>query len=205
MDQVIRLRYDGSRPKLPLPENLELRFSAKAIEELERIKTHYPDLRSCILPALWIAQREYGGYLPGEALAEVAHRLRRSFAEIEGVASFYTMYAIGHKPGRHRIEVCTCLTCQVCGAYRILDRLKEMLGIEPGETTADGEFTLEEVECLDACDRAPVLMVGDQYIGPVDAKAVEGLVERLRHEKDSTAVKLADAIVRAHLAERERP
>src|SRR5207248_1484375 len=149
------------------------------------------------------AQREYGGYLPGEAIAEVAYRLKRSYAEIEGVATFYSMYNVNHKVGKHKIEVCTCLTCAVCGAYGIMDYLKKKLEVEDRGTTKDGMFTIEEVECLDACDRAPVLQVGDQYIGPVDEKAVDALLDKLRNMKESTVVKMADEIVKAHLTATE--
>ena len=199
MSDLIQLGARNERPAPPRPEEVEMRFSEKAVEELDALKSHYPDLKSCILPALWIAQREYGGHLPGNALAEVALRLGRSYAEIEGVATFYTMYNTAHEPGRHKIEVCTCLTCQVCGAYRIFDYLKQKLGIENGETTEDGVFTIEEVECLDACDRAPLLQVGDEYIGPVDEAAVDRLLDQLRAKKENSNVKLADEIVKVHL------
>jgi NADH-quinone oxidoreductase E subunit len=199
MDELIRMANGNRRAGLPRPEELNLRFSKDAIAQLEAIQSHYPDLKSCILPALWIAQREYGGHLPGEAIAEVAHRLQRSYAEVEGVATYYTMYATGHKPGKHIIEVCTCLSCQVCGAYRLLDVLREKLGVELGETTPDGLFTIEEVECLDACDRAPVLMVGDRYHGPLDSSMLDNLLADLRSQADSSAVRLADEVVKAHL------
>ncbi|MBV6458087.1 MAG: NADH-quinone oxidoreductase subunit E [Fimbriimonadaceae bacterium] len=199
MSDFIQIGSRHDRPKPPRPEELDLKFSAKAIAELEQLKGHYPDLKSCILPALWIAQREYGGVLPGEAIAEVAHRLERSYVEVEGVATFYTMYNTGHDPGRHKIEVCTCLTCQVCGAYKIADYLKQKLGVGFGQTTSDGVFFLEEVECLNACDRAPLLQIGDQYIGPVTEKDVDELIDRLRKDPNSSNVKLADEIVQVHL------
>ncbi|MEJ5170587.1 MAG: NAD(P)H-dependent oxidoreductase subunit E [Fimbriimonadales bacterium] len=181
-----------------------LRFSPKAVAELESLKTHYPNLKACILPALWIAQREYGGYLPPEAIAEVAFRLKRSPAEVQGVATFYSMYNTEHKPGRHMIEVCTCLTCSVCGAYRIAEYLEKKLGIKMGETTPDGMFTLHGVECLNACDRAPLIQVGDEYHGPMDEAKIDALIERLRNEPESKVVALADAIVQVHLKEEER-
>jgi NADH-quinone oxidoreductase subunit E len=196
---LIQLTDTGSRPKAPKPEEVSLRFSEKAVKELDALLTHYPDKKSAMLPALWIAQREYGGWLPAEALAEVALRLERSYAEVEGVATFYSMYHPHHHVGKHLIEVCTCLSCHVCGAYRVADYLREKLGIGWGETTADGMFTLEEVECLDACDRAPVLQIGDQYYGPVTHADVDALIEKLRATEESTAVKLADAIVQAQL------
>ncbi len=202
--ETIHLENSRGRPKAPNPEQVELKFSDQAVQELEALLTHYPDKKSAILPTLWIAQREYGGYLPPEAIAEVAVRLQRSYAEIEGVATFYTMYHVGHPVGRHLIEVCTCLTCQVCGAYRIAERLKAKLGIDFGETTEDGVFTLEEVECLDACDRAPVLQVSDAYIGPVDEAEIDALIEKLRSDPGSGTIRLADEIVKAQLHANEQ-
>jgi len=199
------IQVGAARPKAPAPDQLNLRFSEKAIAELAAIRTHYPDNKSCILPGLWIAQREYDGYLSPEAIAEVAYRLNRSYAEVEGVATFYSMYTTAHAPGRHLIEVCTCLTCHMCGAYRMVDYLEERLGIKLGETTPDGLFTIHEVECLDACDRAPLLQVGDEYIGPVDTSAIDALLDRLRSETRSSSVQLADSIVQVHLRDSEKP
>lgn len=176
-----------------------MRFSARAIEQLDALRTHYPTEKACVLPGLWIAQREYGGFLSANAIAEVAIRLHRSYAEVEGVATFYSMYNTDHAVGRHMIEVCTCLSCHMCGAYRIADKLKEKLGIEFGETTTDGVFTLHEVECLNACDRAPLLQIGDEYIGPVNEDQVDQIIESLRAQPESTVVKLADEIVKVHL------
>ncbi len=199
MSELLQIGNPNERPRIPSADELTLRFSEKAIQDLEEIKSHYPDLKSCILPTLWIAQREYDGYLSGEAIAEVAHRLQRSYAEVEGVATFYSMYNTAHQPGKHKIEVCTCLSCHLCGAYRLRDYIKEKLGVGHGETTPDGMFTVEEVECLDACDRAPVLQVGDVYHGPVDNAYVDKLIEDLRNRPDSTVVQMADEIVKVHL------
>jgi NADH-quinone oxidoreductase subunit E len=199
VSELIKLSNGKARPTAPRADQLDLKFSPKAVSELEALKGHYPDLKSLILPGLWIAQREYGGHLPPEAIAEVAHRLSRSFAEVEGVATFYSMYNTDHKVGRHMIEVCTCLTCHMCGAYKVARYLQEKLGVGFGETTEDGAFTLHEVECLDACDRAPVLQVGDEYIGPVDEAKIDALLDRLRAQAASSVVKLADEVVRVHL------
>lgn len=199
MSDLLQIGSPNERPRIPSEQDLTLLFSEKGIQDLEEIKSHYPDLKSCILPTLWIAQREYGGFLSGEAIAEVAFRLQRSYAEVEGVATFYTMYNTAHKPGKHKIEICTCLSCHLCGAYRLRDYIKEKLGVGHGETTADGLFTIEEVECLDACDRAPVLQVGDTYHGPVDNATFDRLVEDLRGREESTVVKMADEIVKVHL------
>jgi NADH-quinone oxidoreductase subunit E len=201
VSELLQLGSANERPRPPRPEELELRFSERAIAELEALKTHYPDLKSCILPALWIAQREYDGYLSGEAIAEVAFRLKRSYAEVEGVATFYSMYNTAHKPGKHKIELCTCLSCYLCGSYPLRDLIKQKLGISHGETTPDGLFTYEEVECLNACDRAPVIQVGDHYHGPVDEAYLDKLIEDLRAMETSTVVQMADTIVKVHLRE----
>lgn len=199
MSETIQLGSPTDRPRAPHPDEVELRFSPAGVAELDEIKTHYPDLKSCILPALWIAQREYDGFLSSNAIAEVALRLSRAYAEVEGVATFYTMYNTAHKPGKHKLELCTCLTCHVCGTYRIRDLIKQKLGIGHGETTPDGMFTMEEVECLNACDRAPVMMVGDSYYGPLDEAALDALLDKLRGMPESTVIQMADAIVKVHV------
>ena len=188
----------------PRAEDLTLQFSDQAISELEALKTHYPTLKSCILPALWIAQREYGGFLSEEAISEVAFRLKRSPAEVQGVATFYTMYNTEHKPGKHKIEVCTCLSCHFNGAFRVRDYISEKLGIKNLESTEDGMFMLEEVECLNACNRAPVVQVGDQYYGPLDEKSIDALLEKLRNTSESTVTQMADQIVQVQLMAPER-
>jgi len=198
--QVIRIT---ARARPPRPEELSLRFSERAIKELETILQHYPDRKSAMLPALWIAQREYGGYLPPEAIAEVAYRLGRSYAEVEGVATFYTMY--NKQPvGKYMLEVCTNLSCMLCGAYRILEYLQQKLGIQLGETTPDGLFTLTEVECLNNCGDAPVMQVGDIYCRRLTPEKIDALLEALRAGDEHTVVQLADAEVQLHLSEQER-
>src|SRR5206468_8587700 len=105
----------GEPRAMPAKSN---RFSEQAIAELNEIVTHYPEKRAAMLPALWIAQREYGGFLPPQALQEVADRLERPYVEVEAGASCCTMYNF-RKRGRHHLEVCTCLTCGVIGAYDV--------------------------------------------------------------------------------------
>jgi NADH-quinone oxidoreductase E subunit len=192
MSDLLQIGSPNERPRAPKTSELDLRFSELAMQELRELFTHYPDKKSCILPGLWIAQREYGGYLSGEAIAEVAFHLERSYAEVEGVATFYSMYNTAHSVGKHMIEVCTCLTCQVCGAYPIAEYLKKKLGVGFGETTPDGVFTLHEVECLNACDRAPLLQVGPEY----HEAYVDNLLDRLRELEESTVIQLADDIVK---------
>lgn len=180
-----------------MPET-EHRFSEQAVAELNEIVTHYPEKRAAMLPALWIAQREYGGYLPPQALREVADRLERPYVEVEAVASFYTMYNFRPR-GRHHLEVCTCLTCACVGAYDVVHHLEKRLGVKLGETTKDGEFSLTEVECLNWCSAGTVVQVGDRYFGNVTVENVDALIDQLRSSPDYTPAKLADAIVKLHL------
>jgi NADH-quinone oxidoreductase E subunit len=199
-EPIIRIT---ERPKPPQPEELSLRFSERAVRELEALLTHYPDKKSAMLPALWIAQREYGGHLTADAIAEVAYRLQRSYAEVEGVATFYTMY--NKTPvGKYMLEVCTNLSCMLCGGYRILEYLQEKLGIRLGETTPDGLFTLTEVECLNNCGDAPVMQVGDIYCRRLTPETIDALLEQLRRGDAHTVVQLADAEVQLHLNAQER-
>ncbi|CAN1539812.1 NuoE NADH,ubiquinone oxidoreductase 24 kD subunit [Fimbriimonadaceae bacterium] len=205
MSELLKLGAPNERPRAPKPGEVELNFTEQGVAELEALVSHYPNKKACILPALWLAQREYGGYLNGPAIAEVAFRLGRAYAEVEGVATFYTLYNTAHQPGRHKLELCTCLSCMVNGAFDLRDYIREKLGVGHGETTADGEFTFEEVECLNACDRAVVMQVGDEYYGPLDKAGIDALLEKLRTAPENTVIKYANAVVRVQLRKDEAP
>ena len=174
------------------------RFSAQALAELEEIVSHYPERKAAMLPALWIAQREYGGRLTYEAIEEVARLLGRPAVEVEGVATFYSMFNVGRR-GRRHIEVCTCLTCSVLGAGDVVRTFEQRLGIRAGETTGDGEFSLSEAECLNWCEVGPVVQVGDRYYGNVTPDKVDDLLDQISATEDSTAAAQAATIIRAHL------
>lgn len=192
-----RLGGGGHSPQGDEPAS-EKRFSPEALAELEEIASHYPERKAACLPALWIAQREYGGHLTPGAIKEVAELLDLPPSEVEGVATFYTMYNLRPR-GRHHIEVCTCLTCAVCGAYDVVHALERALDIHVGETTADGEFTLSEVECLNYCAGAVVAQVGDRYFAQLTPQSVPDLLAMLRDTQNYTPEKLADSIVKLHL------
>ena len=204
MSELIHLGNPNDRPRIPDAGELAFRFSDAAVRELEALVSHYPEPKACILPGLWLAQREYGGFLSGEAIAEVAHRLGRAYAEVEGVATFYSLYNTSHKPGRHKIELCTCLSCHVNGTWELRDYIKRKLGVGHGETTDDGMFTFEEVECLNACDRAPVMQVGENYYGPMTTADIDYLLDKLRATEESTVVQYANAVVEVQLLDTEK-
>jgi NADH-quinone oxidoreductase E subunit len=137
-------------------------LSEQSKTEIVKIRDAYPDPQSALLPALYLAQQDYGGWLPHEAFDEIAAVMELPAAKVAAVASFYTM--LNKKPvGRHLIQVCTNISCSLLGAEHLLDYLCRKLGIGIGETTQDGKFTLVEVECLGSCDTAPMMQVDDQY------------------------------------------
>ena len=140
-----------------------LSFSREAREDLERLLTRYPTKQAALLPTLWLAQREWG-WISREAVDYVATLLDLSPAFVWGVVTFYTMY--NRAPvGKHLIQVCTSISCHLNGAEEVFHECRRKLGgLKPGETSADGKFTVVEVECLAQCDKAPAVMVnGDDY------------------------------------------
>ena len=140
---------------------MALEFSLETYKQFEATVARYPKKEAAMLPVLYLAQREFG-HLGPEAIEYVARLMEQSPARVHGVVSFYTMYNM--KPiGRHHIQVCRTLSCALGGAERITRLIKKKLGIEPGQTTADGRFTLSEVECLASCGTAPMMQVNDEY------------------------------------------
>ena len=138
------------------------RYSAANQAKFDELVTHYPpeQRKSAILYALFLVQQQQG-YVSGQSMAFVAEQIGCTSAEVEDVVSYYTMFYT--KPvGKIVINVCRTLSCALLGAERVTEEISAKLGIRPGETTADGQFTLMEVECLGACDRAPVLMINDE-------------------------------------------
>lgn len=137
-------------------------LSGESKAEIRKTVGEYPDARSALLPALSMAQQDYGGWLPQEALEEIAQLLRLPPALVLSTASFYSM--LHRKPvGRHVIQVCTNISCSLLGAQNLVELISQRLGIRPGETTADGRFSLLEVECLGSCGTAPMMQIDDQY------------------------------------------
>jgi NADH-quinone oxidoreductase E subunit len=142
------------------------------------IAHRYPDRRSLTLPALRFAQEEHG-WLPPEALREVADVLDLTPAYCEAVASFYDMFHL-EPVGRHILEICTNLSCALVGAQRVVDAFEEALGVEAGETTEDGLITFRAAECLGGCGYAPVVAIDNRYRNFVRPEDTTGIVEEIR-------------------------
>jgi NADH-quinone oxidoreductase subunit E len=149
------------------------------IDEIRAVAAQYPQSRSAILPALRIAQERHGGWLPPEAFEEVGEALDLTPAYCKSVASFYDMFHLA-PVGRHLVEVCTNISCGLVGAQQVLERFEDVLGVRPGETTADGEVTLRTMECAGGCGWGTVVVVDHRYREPVKPADVDGIVEELR-------------------------
>lgn len=148
--------------------------------KLEEICGRYPaeQRRSAVLAALHLVQRQQG-WVSRNAIKAVAEVIRITTAEVEDVVSYYTMFYT--KPvGKQVIQVCRTLSCALHGAERVTEEIEKTLGIHVGETTADGQFTLVEVECLGACDRAPVVGVNDDWHEHQQPEAVKTMLDGLR-------------------------
>jgi NADH-quinone oxidoreductase subunit E len=156
-----------------------------ATDPLAQILDAFEGRRQDLIPALQAVQRTLG-YLPEEALLEVARRTRLPSATVFGVATFYEQFRL--KPvGRHVVRVCRGTACHVKGADRILGDLGARFGVEPGQTAEDGSFTLETVACFGSCALAPVLVVDETVTGRITPSKARELVEVLREAEPSSA------------------
>lgn len=149
---------------------------SKAIDaEIERIQKFYPTREALLLPVLHAAQRAEG-WLSDDTMAVVAEKLEMPKPKVKQVASFYTMFL--KKPvGKCHLQVCNNIACWLRGSEKIIHHIEHKLGIQLGETTADGRFTLSEVECLGSCGTAPVAQVNDDYLENLSIESINGLIE----------------------------
>jgi len=153
-------------------------LSPEICSRAEAIVACYPQRRSALIPLCHLAQAQ-DGWLTPEAMEDIAALVGCTPAEVRGTASFYDM--LHTEPvGRHVVTVCTNVACMLAGAYEVLDHAEATLGISVGQTTADGEFTLEEAECLAGCDNAPCVQVNHRFFGPLDPDAFDVLANDLR-------------------------
>jgi len=147
-------------------------------EKLQKVIEKYKGMEGALIPVLHEAQEIYG-YLPIEVQKMISEGLDIPLAEIYGVVSFYTQFSINPK-GKYKIGVCLGTACYVKGAAEILDKFKEKLGIEVGECTPDGKFSIDATRCLGACGLAPVVTINDDVYGKLNAEDVEGILEKYK-------------------------
>ncbi|HUP47919.1 MAG TPA: NAD(P)H-dependent oxidoreductase subunit E [Thermoanaerobaculia bacterium] len=165
------------KDRFPDPSK-KVEFRPEAKERFEWILTRYPTREAALLPTLHLAQEEWGWISP-ETVHYVGSLLGLSPATVFGVVSFYNMY--NQKPvGKYHLQVCTNLSCMVTRAYDIYEHLCDKLGVEPGQTTRDGRFTVGEVECLGSCDTAPVVQVNHDYHENMSLEKMDELLTKLK-------------------------
>jgi len=156
---------------------MPFQFTDESRHELATIKARYPDAEAAVIPALHLGQAQNGWVSP-EVMDAVADELGVPRTHVLATATFYTMFR--KRPvGRFHLQVCTNVSCALKGGYRLVDALRERLGVEVGETTPDGRFTLDEVECLAACGTAPALQVNDTYHEQLDLAKLHRLLDEL--------------------------
>jgi NADH-quinone oxidoreductase E subunit len=161
----------GADPEAPL-------FEGPYAERLEKILSRYPDKQAALLPALHLAQELRGHLSPG-TMDEVAEKLGLAPAYVRGVATFYTMYNLA-PVGKYLIQVCTNISCNLCGGEDVAKAFLDATGTDSGEISADGLYTVMEVECLGACGFPTVVQINEKYYENVKPADVPAILERLR-------------------------
>ncbi len=157
---------------------MDIVFSESELEKVEEIKSRYPELQAALMPVLWMAQKKFG-WLSKEVMMYVAGLLDLSYAHVYGVATFYTMYF--KKPmGKNHIQVCTNVSCMLGEGEMIFRHISEKLGINNNETTPDGLFSLEEVECMGACGGAPMIAINEDYYENVSIMMIDDKFDLLK-------------------------
>jgi NADH-quinone oxidoreductase subunit E len=152
-------------------------LSQTACQQIQTLMEKYPQKRSALIPALQLAQKE-AGYLSPEIVHEIAQMFSLTPNEVNEVASFYTM--LYRKPvGKYVIQVCTNISCLLCNAEAIMEHLTRRLGIRPGETSEDGQYTLLEVECLGSCGTSPVIQINDDYHEDLTPEKLDRILDSL--------------------------
>jgi NADH-quinone oxidoreductase subunit E len=162
------------------PQEVEaVSFDEAMEQEIGQILARYPEQekQAALLPVLWLCQDRWSWISPGITKA-IAERLGLSPAYVEGVTTFYTMYQ-RQPPGKYLLQVCTTLSCQLCGTSGLVDHLKQKLQVDFGETTSDGRFTLLDVQCLGACGEAPIIQVNNDYYTNLTVEKLDQLLDEL--------------------------
>ncbi len=156
---------------------MSVEFSPEAKKEFEAILTRYPEKRAALLPTLHLAQREFG-WISTDVMKYISELLGIPVQEVYDTASFYTMFKL-EPTGKYLIQVCSTLSCYLRGSKEIVGHLKQKYGIDVGETTKDGKFTLWKVECLGSCGTAPVVQINDDYYEDMTIEKLDQVLDNL--------------------------
>lgn len=156
------------------------KFSDENEVKFQEYVSRYPVIDSVMLPALWLVQEQIG-WLSPESMIYVADRIGKTPIQVYEVATFYTMFNL--KPiGKYHIELCKTLSCMLCGSKDLKKHLKDTLGIEPGQTSEDGMFTLSEVECQGACGDAPMIALNNVYHGKLTKDKLDKIIWEAKND-----------------------
>ena len=158
-----------------------MKISEKAEAKIKEIIARYPEKKSAIMPALYMAQEELG-WLTDQAYHWVAEKVGVAPAHVRSVATFYTMYY--KKPvGRYHLQICRTLSCMLCGAEGITNYLKQKFALKSGEISKDGMWSFEEVECLGSCGSAPMLQINDVFFENLTTEKLDLILDRIEKEQ----------------------
>lgn len=155
-----------------------MKLSDACIDEINRLQSLYPEKRSALIPALLAAQKEIS-YLPKEIQKEIAILFNLDATEVHSVVTFYDMFH-ENPVGKHLIHLCKNASCMLRGSDAIMEGFCKHLKIQPHETTEDGEFTLIPSECLGACDKAPMILMDEDVVGPLNVDEIEPLLDKTK-------------------------
>ena len=154
-------------------------FNAKTLKEADALCERYAEKLHALLPLLHLVQRENGGWLPPGWDAYIAEYCETTLNHVRGVITFYNMFHT-EPVGKYHLMVCTCVLCGLCGGDGVLVHLEQRLGLRPGQTSPDGLFSLEEVQCLAACDKAPLVQVNEEVYERVGPDQLDKLIDDAR-------------------------
>jgi len=157
---------------------MKIEFSKEELQKIDEIKKRYPEQKAAIMPVMWMAQKKFG-WISDDVNQYIAELLNLSYAHVQGVASFYTMYF--KKPmGKYHVQICTNVSCMLLGGEEIYMHVCDKLGLKNLETTTDGKFSIEEVECMGACGGAPMIAINEDYYENMDIAKVDALLDSLK-------------------------
>ncbi|MBC8182255.1 NADH-quinone oxidoreductase subunit NuoE [candidate division KSB1 bacterium] len=167
-----------SLPSVNKTESSEYKIKKNVVGKIRELTESFPEKNSAMIPAMHLIQDEFG-WLPDQAIRELADILKVAPNKIYGVASFYSMFNL--KPvGKYHIQVCRNVSCQLMGAKNVIEHLSKKLNIQPGETTEDNKYSISQVECLGSCGTAPVMMINDKYYENLTEQKVDEIIKTLQ-------------------------
>ncbi len=157
---------------------MEIKFNDEELAKVENLKKKYPHQQAALMGVLWLAQNKFG-WISADVMKYVSELLDVPLSTVEGVVSFYTMY---HKkqPGKYHVQVCTNVSCILRGGQEIYEHISNKLQLNNNETSSDGKFSLEEVECMGACGGAPMIAINEDFYENLTIEKVDEILDSLK-------------------------